>query len=246
MNEVEKAYVLLMVGNERRFLDETKLFYDYIVQETNVPSSNVELFLGAYKTKAETLTAVERTFEKAEKKKGAKVVLFYNGHGHEEFFGVNGENIYYEELVDAIDPNVNFLFINFSCHAGGAIPIFKRKGLLPRIGSVVAATQTAQEYGAGNLFLTDLIDHYRQRKPYLRRKVGSQKIEGKNILNFREGEEPEQKISKNGRLLREIITDLSWSERRVKFRRPKAGGSIFKPQRYGKCLDYLLFAKEQN
>jgi len=223
--------VLLLVGNERRFLDTMKLFEKYVLNEVRVPKENVHRLLCAYLTTNKLLQKISGVVERA-KQENSTVVLYYYGHGFKGGFSPTGDSIDYNLLAKML-VGVQFLFINASCHAGSAIRTMKHSRLLPRHGSVIAITPADTRTDKGESFLCDILDSFRRRKPFLKRVVRMM-ITGKEILDFSDHvESTDDGI--------ERIDSLDWKTTKITYRRPRPGPVMYTPLRSGKQLDHLLY-----
>src|SRR3989338_3108738 len=159
--------VVLISGDEPLYYRETADFERYLLSEGAVPKGRI---LHMYGTHTENGEILDRSYDflrlKHRGNAHSHVVVVYNGHGDVDGIHPDGSWLSYEDVADFFyDLGFDFLFINNCCSSGSAIEYFKRKALLPRYGSVLAASQHDENI-PGASFLYALQASYKQQKPF--------------------------------------------------------------------------------
>ncbi|MBS3139235.1 hypothetical protein J4207_06035 [Candidatus Woesearchaeota archaeon] len=212
-----QPHVMLIVGNEQKFLAGIKQFESYVRHELKL-GKRVTRMLAAYRKSQEILDEIWDAAEKARRGR-SPFVLVYHGHGYPNCFSPNGDDIGYEKLGQVLT-DTTFLFIDDSCYSGSCIDVFTEQKLLPDFGSVIAAAKSDEETAGGDKFLNDVVDSFRSKKPFMKKK--GRQIAGK--LGHTQGPRNADSF--------EI----------AKTAEPR-GQIVYESVRYGKALDYLLFPK---
>lgn len=157
-------YALLIHGNEERHKDGLFHFFGYLAGPLMIPLNRIRIVdggIGANHVYAET----ERFFRDM-RSDGTKfgqqpqAILLYAGHGLVGHLTPNiGDPLSYDEWVQLLPRERDFLLINQSCYSGSAIRALKRAILLPTRGMVLASSQP-HEKTYGNEFIRVVVDSY--------------------------------------------------------------------------------------
>ncbi len=216
---VQETFAWLLGGNELRFTEQTLEWKDYLINEADFDPARVRVYCNPF-WNIEVLDQTDDFFDYVRAEDPQQdVVVMYNGHGLEGSFCPTSGNypIAYEELAVRINHPGRTLFINETCHAGSAIPIFRRHGLIPK-GSVLASCK-GNEKSYGTAYFRTLLDSLTNHEPYRRSKVESEVVETVGV-----NEDPKDK---------KFRPTTKLIEKRIKH--------VQHPRRMGACLDYLLF-----
>ncbi len=229
----ERISTTILVGNEVGFLNDMIEFSDYLTNE--VKTSQINIIRGAFLTNNQILENLNNISEEA-KEKRLPVVLFYTGHGDRNVFSPNRSTIPYQELGVRLQGS-EFFFINSSCYSGTSIEALKEMKLLPKKGSVIALSPSDKTTINGDLFLSDLIDSYRKRKPFLKRKRRFLPY-GYSEVTFPLDHSYESKKDESGNetvIIDKIIKPT------IRYIKPEESEVLYEPVRCGKSLDHLLY-----
>lgn len=159
---------LLITDDNPEDLEQLLKFKGYLIDEAGFTERDCWLVSGQNTLDYEIKDVISEFFERAQKRgKEHTAVLVYNGHGTETGISPTEAMISYYDIGEAVGHS-QFVFINNCCLAGAAIPVFRELRLLPRQGSVLAATAAHLEIDS-EIFLESLVHSFRQRKPYNRR-----------------------------------------------------------------------------
>lgn len=241
---MRNTYALLIAGDEPRASEETEEFQRYLIDEANFNPRMVQtMFVRAYNDYY-LLDQVKNSLWIANTKApNEPKVLIYCGGGAEGgicpvtkdsyaniTYAPLNRHIRYEKLGGLFCDEERVLFINNCPYSGSAIPIFTNLGILPKRGSVIASAGS-KELSSGESFQNTLIDAFRQRKPYRKRKI-----------LFR----PETRYEKRIATLEQKFNPVSgrWENKGEKIVEHwyKTSPAITQhPQRCGLSLDHLLF-----
>src|SRR3989344_4158765 len=164
--QIMNPQVLLLAGNEHRFLEPLDMFERYVRKECKIPKKQVTAARGAYLENQRVLDAIWDEAVRARNRKTAFVFVYF-GHGYKRGFSPHGGEIDYKDVAQVII-DVPFLFVNATCYSGKSIRVFDSVGLL-RQGSVIADARHNQETDGGVIFLQDVVDSWRNEKPFMRR-----------------------------------------------------------------------------
>ncbi len=167
--------VLLISGNEERYFPELKAFADHLIADARIHPSYLEYLSGRMHTNDPLMDQVDDFVHRVRERQKLQnldhhFVLVYHGHGLPAGFCPDGAPTPYQGLADIIGFDVPFLFINSCCYAGEAIEVFRDNKLLPHRGSVIASSHSYKP-SYGTLFLDELLDAYRNKQPFRRRKI---------------------------------------------------------------------------
>ena len=167
-----RLYVLLIAGNERRFLDDVLEFNRYLTKEVGLPQDRISTITNNRIGRQYFYPQVESFFKSLTIDDSFNdVVILYRGHGN---MSSMLPNIYliirYDHFAGYITNNGNFIFINGSCCAVGAIPVFQQLGLLLHKGMILASSQRTEESNS-ELFMNSLYRHLRQRREFQSNKL---------------------------------------------------------------------------
>ncbi len=249
---LRETYALLISGNEPRFAEKTLNFQEFLLNELKFNPKRTRVifctYLGNEYIMEETKMFLEEMMNQG---KRPSFLSLYNGHGGKGTFWPNDASLTYEEWGKLIDCRNDFIFINNSCYSGSSVEAFSQLGLLPRRGLVLASSK-ADEQSQGNVFLDELMEHWRKNKAYRKRAITEVvAIDGYSIVKIPHGKTPKG-LPEVGTVMEDESTyggyvygHYSITERMLK--RPKVISKrvLQHPVRTGKSLDYLLF-KENN
>ncbi len=159
--------VVLISGDEALYYQETADFKRYLLTEVAIPSRRILHMAGTTHENGEIIDRAYDFFRlKQRRETNPHIVMLYNGHGDVDGIHPDGSWLSYEDVTDLFyDLGYHFLFINNCCSSGSAINYFKKRALLPRYGSVLAAANHDENIPDAT-FLYELQASYRQQKPF--------------------------------------------------------------------------------
>lgn len=218
------THVLIMCGQEYRFLEATQWFEDHFRDNVKIPEEKVSVIRCAYRDHNSTVQHMHDFLVKPSQAEPTNIVLAYIGHGNVGRMSPNAENpIYYEELACMLgEHNGHFVFINGSCYSGSSIDIIVAQGLHKK--GLILTSVPNDESVAGNSFEQHVLEAYQNGAPfYPTADMGTPLITIEPLK--------EKRIEREGKIPL-IILDFGSELEMVGI-----------PQRKGKRLDYLLYPK---
>lgn len=227
---------LLISGDESRFGDSVLKFQNFLVDEANFNPDIIRIIFCTYLGNRYIVEETQMFFDKLKRQgNNGNVVSAYFGHGGKGGFWPSDVSLTYQEWGRLINNDGDFIFINESCYSGSSIPALRQIGLLPKKALVIASSQE-NEYSYGDLFSDDLIESYRNRQPFRKRKIVVSSIDGEVRVN----PNAEMVIIKreSDGIYKKILNPRYIYG--VTYRMPK-DHTVQHPKRAGKTLDYLLF-----
>lgn len=226
--EERQTHALLLSGNELRFIHSATTFYQFLLNEVEVPRERVRL-VPYHESTNYDVDEIGNFFQKLPKEKTVDVVIFYNGHGLEGRFLPNGNELGYRDFGRFVTNSGDFILLNDSCYSGSCILPFTDIGLLPDRGMVLASSAPDKKSNY-NVFTQRMMDTYRKRRPFTKR------VMGEFVYVIDELQKPNLVIDESGQK-KLVFPHHSTLDR-------TALGSIQHPVRAGKSLDQLLYPKQ--
>ena len=218
-------HVLLIHGDEKRFLQETENFYAFLSQEVGIPRDLITN-VPSVSNQHQTIDRIESFFLKLPRFRPVNIVVVYNGHGLQGQFLSNDVPIFYERFTIYFDVKGDFIFVNNCCYSGSCIDAFLNDGLLPDKGLVIAASRHDQK-SYDDVLLEALKRAYRAGREYKPKQLGRSYVVIKKQKSKTKSSIGQRKVDYDDNLWVERIRD----ERQ-------------NPVRCGKSLDHLLFTNQ--
>ncbi len=219
---------LLIAGDEERFVKEIDNTRNYLLNEAGF--DHKKTWTCNHSTNESVLKTIERFVQEINATENQDAVVVYSGHGLRGSFCPHPENpISYQHLARTFkEMTGRIIFINYSCHSGSAIPVFREFGLLPKRGSIIASAKST-ELSYNGFLQKELLDSFRQRKPYKKKEITVR---------------PATKYKTGIELHEERINPLTGkfeTTEKITYDWKTSPAIVQHPQRCGLDLDHLLF-----
>ena len=159
---------LLIHGQEEEHKNLAWKFWGYLCGPLFVNRKRVRLVDGRQGAN-HVFTKTEEFFKEI-KGEGVnqQVVVLYVGHGGNGYMSLNHQPLPYDEWSRLFPHGVDSVFINASCRSGSSIPAFRKIGLLPTHGLILAACRSSEDADAGQ-YLDNVISSFMNGEPYKER-----------------------------------------------------------------------------
>jgi hypothetical protein len=230
---MKENFALLIAGNEPRHERKVVDFANFLLEKC-FDQSRITLTVIGNGHPRGLIKETNNFFQKTD---GATpVLIMYYGHGVKGHVGYD-TFLSYDDWAQCFHPDSRTLFINVSCYSASCLPSFRRYGLLPDAGQVIASSRRGEDsYGAA--FIDRLTESYRRGEPFRKRKIGTLRLVGKDIVDV-PSDDCEDTILDDG-TIRCSINDLG-SIRFIPYRTPKECGHVRHPIKVGLDLEHIIY-----